>query len=761
MLNKILTNRLLKWLLPLTLVVLLVPHLGALAATTPEINIEQKDFDAVMLAQQVLHTILWPVMAMIGSLLDNSALFGNGMEDRIREVWIPIRNVVNILFVVALVGIALYNVLGLGDDNGSYTVKAILPKIIVGIIAVNFSFLGIKVFLDFINVLTVSVFALPNEINISVNQDDEIRAQQICKQFSEESFSSDALPEEIEANNTISKYKEYGQSAINDPNIWNAIAWEDGDNPDAVKAKITTAIGTIKDANKKSAAETQFNKNIEDWNTNKLCAVEGDKYTLTEKGKAFFGKWRSSNAAMLLAINLGKIAEYTKVDFATAKNIPSAFIAGLFGVLMYIVYAASFVALLIVLLARLVIMWLALVLSPVLILTLAVPTLKEQMGAFKEISDQFVKNAIAPLTIALSLTIGWIMLSSLQSAQINISSDDLAGLALRIPISGLNTLQELTVAIGTLAVVWMGVFSAASNTIAAAVTDQIKNGLQAAGKWVGALPFRHAPIIPIKNAQGVSRYGVGDILKGFSDKFYQLNNKPSKFGVEQLGLSGGAGTLADLSNPNIVQTSQQVVEKLVEPSAQTIGKLKGNEPKKWEEVKLSLQNFQKNNRGAWSNLQNENPILAQKIEAFIKNQNAQTASALAAEIEAAQRQLPATSTTAAQTSSTPPVTTNTQTVKDKTTAIKGTFISKGKVEDIKNTQTATAQVAADVAALKAQGITTAEELKTKGGYTDADYETLMKEIGDKSFDIQGQTGKSDPEKVQEGIKVFNELLQIQ
>ena len=122
------------------------------------------------------------------------------------------------------------------------------------------------------------------------------------------------------------------------------------------------------------------------------------------------------------------------------------------------------------------------------------------MGDLGELSDQFIQNAIAPILIALAMTIGWIMLRGIQSLTGLEDGGGTMGLQATpgTPIMGLTTLQDLMVAVGTVAVVWLGVFSAASKTIAAPVTDAIKGGIQTAATWVGQLPLKHAPIFPIK-----------------------------------------------------------------------------------------------------------------------------------------------------------------------------------------------------------------------------------------------------------------------
>ena len=80
----------------------------------------------ILKIQSFLSQAIWPILYMIGGLMDNNLLFGGGMGKTLQSIWIPIRNIVNILFVIILVGIALYNITGLGEDKGNYSIKTIV-----------------------------------------------------------------------------------------------------------------------------------------------------------------------------------------------------------------------------------------------------------------------------------------------------------------------------------------------------------------------------------------------------------------------------------------------------------------------------------------------------------------------------------------------------------------------------------------------------------------------------------------------------------
>jgi len=375
---------------------------------------------SVIEIQKVLNYLLWPVLALIGSLMQNDLFFGGGMAVRLQEIWINIRNVVNIFFVIILVGIALYNVLGIGEDSGSYAIKTILPKIIIGIIVINFSFLAAKVMLDAINVITTSIFAIPTQISEAAS--DGVKEGQIGYTETEASLCG-GIP---------------------------------------------------------------FFEYLADAPANIYC--DGDK--LSDNGKLYLAKYGMNNAAMLLAIKGGKVQFYDTLLKGTDAGTIS--ISVFFSLLMYFIYAISFIALVVVLFARVVVLWLGIALSPIILLAMAVPDFKSKVGGLNELVDTIIKTAIAPIMIALSLTVGWIMLGAFQGVEF------IQGLKMetRIPVQPLSDFQNIISAIGVVAIVWMGVFTAAGGTVAKGVTDKLRGAAAATGTFLATAPFKYWPIIP-------------------------------------------------------------------------------------------------------------------------------------------------------------------------------------------------------------------------------------------------------------------------
>jgi hypothetical protein len=426
------------WLGIMSLMLILYPAI-AYAAPSPDLSAAGQVIKNLLafltIVQQFLHNLLMPVLLMIGSLLQNDLLYGGPMEENLLRLWVSIRDIVNVFFVLILVGIALYNVVG-GPDE-SFQIKAVLPKFIIGLIAVNFSYLGVKVVLDAVNVVTTGIFALPNtvEFRLEVEKDNG-------KTFCEALYGADDTT-----------YK---------ANIANAT--KDG-----------------------GVAFCRADKTID------LSYADDN----TSKVAEYFNTYNARNAALALAFGVQKIGLIDKVSIPPGREGDVTFILNfLYSIVLYIVYATAFIALFCVLLVRLVILWLLIVLSPLIALKAVLPeSLQSALGGGEDIGKQFIKHAIVPIPIALVLVIGFILLKALDKAQFTDITLNFSTVNVNLLTSGISTLQQLIAALGTVAFIWKGVFDAAKDTYAAGITDSIKGFVGGIGSALGKVPAL-LPIFP-------------------------------------------------------------------------------------------------------------------------------------------------------------------------------------------------------------------------------------------------------------------------
>lgn len=463
--------------------VFMLPHMAfaqdaAPAATQSANELYQKMVEFLILVMEFLQRLIWPVLLMIGGLLKNDLLFAAGMEEIMLTIWGNIRNIVNILFVLLLLGIAFYNVVGGGSQD--YHLKQILPRFVIALIAVNFSFLGVKVVLDGVNVVSTAIFALPGAVESGLQDEKKFK---------------DIKAEDVKFQRDVCEGM-YGKE----------------------KSKYDTAIAAAEEAAKDNPNSAPF------------CTIDKE---FKEKAKGFFAQYDSNNAAIVLAINLMEIngLDVVKVSQPDAKNLA---INVLFSIVLYIVYAVSFVALLIILLVRLVVLWVTMVLSPLIALAFVLPdSLKSTLGSGGDLKTQFVKNAIVPIPVALAMSIGFIMLQSLKQAKFSNVSLETSALGVNLLTSGLSTLQDLIVAVGTVAIIWMGVFKAAEGTAAQGIVEKIKGATEGFGKFVATAPFKYAPIIPV--GKGGEKVSLGTALGAMREIPYGLEREQQQRASELAG----------------------------------------------------------------------------------------------------------------------------------------------------------------------------------------------------------------------------------
>jgi|GEM_PF-2038286 len=460
----------------LLLTILVMPHLVHAQAPAPSPSPSpapdsssktlQPFLDGASTVVKFLQTLLWPVLMMIGSLMQNDILFGSGMEARLLEVWVNVRNIVNIFFVLILLGIALYNVLGAGEN---YHFKTILPKFVIGLIVVNFTFIGMKIVLDATNVLTTAMFALPQSVQAELagNNPSPSGAPMVGI------FKVD------EANSMCGAI--YGGVNMS------------GTPDSAAQATYNNAITAATQPGASATAAPA-----------PLCVPypppSGATSLMAPATVSDFSQMTSRNSAMVMAITLGKTNLLDKVYLDPNSPDPTAprlLTNILLSIVLYVVYGTAFIALFVALLIRLVALWVMIALSPLMVLPFVVPALKEKLGEGGDLLNKFVSNAIMPIIVGVVMSIGFVMLRGLQAA--TITGDKLINsptLSLGLLTSGISTLQELIVAFGMVAFVWVGVFHAFKGTYAEGITGTIQSTVSGAAKSLGGFAVKSIPLFP-------------------------------------------------------------------------------------------------------------------------------------------------------------------------------------------------------------------------------------------------------------------------
>lgn len=456
-----------KILLPMLGAALLALPLVSRAVDLSAINSPINDaFQFFSVILSALQFALWPILLLLGGLLNNDLLFSGGMQTVLLNIWSAVRDFVNIMFVLGLLAVAIYNIIGIGN-NESYSVKKALPKIAIALIAVNFSFLACKVILDVVNVTSTAIFAVP--------------------------MASDSLK----------KYNDPAQLQTLNNSFCNKIN------------QIKSAEGQ-----KNPFCDPVQGSTSGDSSSGDVSQVKSE---LNNLGKQFFSTFNSRNAAMVMAVELMGITTIDEVKVDGVKDVKSLTINTLFSIIFLAIYGTAFVALFVALLIRVVVLWISIAISPLSFLGLAFEGVKKRFGDDDPFFGLFMKHALVPLPVALILTVGMIMITQLKQitpgVQLSTNPADLGALT-----SGMSTIQDLIAGLATAGFIWVAAFKAMSGTKADAFINPIKGTMENFGKNLAKLPL-YAPILPVAKDKKI---GLAALTAGFGGPGQYIQTQQGK-----------------------------------------------------------------------------------------------------------------------------------------------------------------------------------------------------------------------------------------
>jgi hypothetical protein len=535
--NYINDKGLIKILAPALVLVIALVALPEIAQASPIDNIKTQLVAAIVTFHAFIQALLAPMIMIAAALMDNSILLDPAMESKLLQIWVEIRNWVNIVFVLVLVGIALYNVLGIAGDGSNYALKAILPKIVIGLVAVNFSFLAGKLLIDSVGVLTDAVYSLPtNFVNWEEHKGDlEIR---LCNNYTKKEGGGSESEAESEAESESG-----GGSDV-------CIPPESTDDFEITRR-------TVKDA---SVLAALFCEKPEGASELSGC--------FSESGNSYFHQFGQHNATAAIMINMGLINDIDVIEEAESNfededmSIKDATdflsqitLQSLFGIFMFILFGFAFAALIVVLIARLIILWICLALSPVIVLFFVFPDLASAGGGEVDLKDKFFKHLFVPLIIGVVFSVGFTMLSVLYNSESGSwtkslgleetdsggdatnfnelldhmgDSEDLQNMVETFPKDATD-FQDLLIAISAVLIIWIGVFAAADQTVASSFTGTIKDAGKKLGSFAAKMPL-YLTTIPVPGVEGGTSLGgllgaPGQFVNRFDQKMREDSGK--------------------------------------------------------------------------------------------------------------------------------------------------------------------------------------------------------------------------------------------
>ena len=159
------------------------------AAEEPVLSAE--DSEKVVEILNLIITGAAALMGMVTSFITmflypgwtNGTLFG--LQDYLKEIWILVSNVVYFIFAFILITIAFMNIIGKWDGN--WELKQAMPKFVIGVLIVPFSWFFVQFLLSISAILTVWVLTLPydsfsnHDLFVQALDNTELAGEEICK----------------------------------------------------------------------------------------------------------------------------------------------------------------------------------------------------------------------------------------------------------------------------------------------------------------------------------------------------------------------------------------------------------------------------------------------------------------------------------------------------------------------------------------------------------------------------------------------------
>jgi hypothetical protein len=494
----------------------LVPQALAQDANVQKVQIVQEKFDPEGLVKKVaefsqyLHRLFLPMINFFafqtGNFLGNDYIYEGDMGGMLKKIWIVSRNVVNIIFVLILLGLALKEIFWLKEEGSD--LKKNLVKFTLLLIAVNFSWLATKVVLDASNVATNVVFSIP--MGVSGTGIDELITQQCdvtqcedgakdCRQKTTGLCAPSAIYAPADADPKNWQYMKASECEAND------IEGKYYGKPDSAfidgGKDINPAIAT-KEGEPENPNKTYQTKTTYCWDTVDLF------------------KYKKNTATIYLTYGMARIQNL--INSTGTESITQLTVAIILSLLIQVVFTVALMALFIALIIRMAVLWVFVAFSPLLVIFLFFNKGMEGgigSGEGNFSIKGFMKWALVPVKVGAVFSVSFLMVTAGQAIGLkDVDFFDKVGsggvevtaklLKVKSLFMGMDTIQEFIWLLVTIIILWVGVFAVLGEMPGVKIiSDYINQQGTRAGKWLATTPY-WAPIVPIVDpATGERRMG--------------------------------------------------------------------------------------------------------------------------------------------------------------------------------------------------------------------------------------------------------------
>lgn len=441
------------------------------------------------------------VLSLAGDLLGTEFITGDEAMAALRPMWVFVRNLTNIGFVVALVYLAFSNLFASfgAESNSLWKIKEKLPRIIFAIIAVNFSLLGFRLMIDAVNVGTTAVLGIAD---VQLESQSSTSVDRILKN---PTWSIIAEPDDIA---DTSKYEKQGNAEgvprendqcelpdnLGEKTYYSDTFRKKQDDPDKYKEKIVVCRSFLKDINQM------------------FCPSEKDQcfFKIKEDLTRSTFITASDSTAQNLFMSFGTVfmrLETLPALAADVKDILQVIDNTLFSLIMALAYGIVLVMLLIILVVRVVVLWLGMVFSPALvaggIMGFGTGSISEKLGLFTYL--------LAPIKIAAAFAVSFVMMSGLIEFRPHGKEGIFefgAGLS-ALAVDEYAILWQ----IATIVVFWMAAKTAIKDIpFVDGISDKLLGGAERVGSFLARSATTEAQVFTVETDQGPKKIGLGGLL---------------------------------------------------------------------------------------------------------------------------------------------------------------------------------------------------------------------------------------------------------
>ncbi len=515
-----------------------IPH--ALAQATSSVPVGGTILDMmgnIAYINNFMHVILFIMLWILQYLLSSAWFSDPGMMDFLHNIWVFSRDIMNVIFALMLIGVAFYTII-MADSK---FVKGKIVSFVLAVILVNFSWFFPRVILDVSNVLTATIFNLPNAMPGGAD------CQTWVSVTNPVTGKDENVIKECEVAVHVDVFPTTDQKAT-------CNAWDDGG-----KKKC--------DCNALTCIQT--------WTYKDALASGFPMSHATINGLALsFAKLQTMTKVPRTLVGLG--SDLDGKSWTNTQFLISTLTVFFLQLMMLLPLIALGVALFI----RTLVLWVTMAFMPFAFLGFVVGGKLGTGGIVDGLEDYIWKNfigaAFLPAKVALPISIGFIMLT----ASTRVPVPDL-GITLGVPIiSGVGSIWGFMWMIIAGMVIWKGAFAALSTSeFSKGITDKIKGFGETVGGAAAKLPL----LTPVPLPGLPPGANLGTLKNMGSSAIATLKEREEGIGTgksfsEQLAAKmGGGGSKVNEEKDNLalqMKNDNANIEKLI--SAMEAAKNKGD-----------------------------------------------------------------------------------------------------------------------------------------------------------------------------------------